>query len=99
MDAPVSNDQRFGRELEEDHDLLTFNESAARLREEIERARAQLAELSRLPVTDENAKRATQVSRRLAQLEVSEQRNSRQAAQSPGVRGFLDYRPGSSSLK
>lgn len=87
---------RSGRELEEDHDLLTFNESAARLGEEIARAQAVLDELKRRPDSDERSRQLTQAGLRLDQLELSQERNSRQAAEFPGARGFLDYSgPGS----
>jgi len=67
---------------EDDHDLLTFNESGARLRKEIELVRAELAESA----TPERQAR-------LDGLTAAYDRNTRKAADSPGEKGFLDYRP------
>lgn len=67
---------------EDDHDLLTFNESGARLRKEIELVAAELAES---PTPERQA--------RLDGLTAAYERNTRRAADSPGEKGFLDYRP------
>ena len=71
---------------EEDHDLLTFNESAIRLREEITATEAALRE--ELP-----AERRATLEARLAALTDALQRNTRQAGANPGEKGFLDYVP------
>jgi hypothetical protein len=71
---------------EEDHDLLTFNESAIRLREEITATEAALRE-------DPPAERRAVLEARLAALTGALERNTRQADAKPGERGFLDYVP------
>jgi len=71
---------------EEDHDLLTFNESAIRLREEIEATQAALRE--ELP-----AERRTVLQTRLTALTDALKRNTRQADANPGETGFLNYAP------
>jgi len=71
---------------EEDHDLLTFNESAIRLREEIEATEAALRE--NLP-----AERRAVLQARLAALTDALKRNTRQADANPGETGFLNYVP------
>ena len=71
---------------EEDHDLLTFNESAIRLREEITATEAALRE--ELP-----AERRASLVARLAALTDALERNTRQAGANPGEKGFLDYVP------
>jgi len=71
---------------EDDHDLLTFSESAIRLREEIALTRAALRE------DPEPARRAA-LEARLSALTDALERNTRQADASPGEKGFLDYAP------
>ncbi len=71
---------------EEDHDLLTFNESAIRLREEIEATEAALRE-------DLPAERRAALEARLSALTDALKRNTRQADASPGETGFLNYVP------
>ena len=71
---------------EDDHDLLTFNESAIRLREEIEATEAALRE--NLP-----AERRAVLQTRLAALTDALKRNTRQADAHPGETGFLSYVP------
>lgn len=71
---------------EEDHDLLTFNESAIRLREEIEATEAALRE-------DLPAERRGALEARLAALTDALKRNTRQADANPGETGFLNYVP------
>ena len=71
---------------EDDHDLLTFGESAIRLREEIALTEAALRE-------DPAPERRAALSARLTALTDALQRNSRQADANPGERGFLDYVP------
>jgi hypothetical protein len=71
---------------EEDHDLLTFNESAVRLREEIE---ATQAALDGAP----SAERRAVLQTRLAALTDALKRNTRQADANPGEKGFLNYVP------
>jgi hypothetical protein len=70
----------------DDHDLLTFNESAIRLREEIALTKAALRE-SRDP------ERRAALEARLSALTDALDRNTRQADVSPGEKGFLDYAP------
>ena len=82
-----SDDRMGGRELEDDHDLLTYNEAGARLREEIALAQAQLAAIGE----DDPGRSALQ--RRLDLLGESAQRNSALAEHDKGARGFLEYRP------
>ena len=67
---------------EDDHDLLTFSEGGIRLREEIALTEAALRE------NPTDALRA-----RLAALTEALERNTRQAAASPGDAGFLNYTP------
>jgi hypothetical protein len=79
----VVDDQSRG---EDDHDLLTFGESAARLREEIALTEAALRED---PAPDRQAALAA----RLGALTDALRRNTRHADASPGEKGFLDYLP------
>ena len=69
---------------EDDHDLLTFNESAIRLREEIEATEAALRE-------NPSAERRAALEARLAALTGALERNTRQADAKPGETGFLNY--------
>ena len=71
---------------EDDHDLLTFNESAIRLREEIAATEAALGE-------DPPAERRAALEARLAALAGALERNTRQAGTNPGETGFLNYAP------
>ena len=82
-------DEPVGHELardEDDHDLLTFNESAIRLREEIAATEAALRE-------NPPAERQAALEARLAALAGALERNTRQADESPGETGFLNYAP------
>ena len=81
------------RELEEDHDLLTYNEAGARLAEEIQRLDAEAVRLQEAGRDDEAA-----ASRRRADaLRAAADRNSRRAQGDTNARGFLEYRPGGSA--
>lgn len=71
---------------EDDHDLLTFSQSAIRLREEIALTEAALRD-------DPTPERQAALSARLSALTDALHRNSRQAGASPGEQGFLDYVP------
>ncbi len=71
---------------EDDHDLLTFNESAIRLREEIEATEAALR-------ADPPAERRAVLQARLNALTDALKRNTRQADANPGETGFLNYVP------
>ena len=71
---------------EEDHDLLTFNESAIRLREEIEAREEALRE-------DLPAERRAVLQTRLTALTDALKRNTRLADKNPGETGFLNYTP------
>ena len=71
---------------EDDHDLLTFNESAIRLREEIAATQAALRE-------NPPAERRAALKARLIALTGALERNTRQADENPGEKGFLDYMP------
>ena len=71
---------------EEDHDLLTFRESAIRLREEIALTEAALRNR---PAPERRAALET----RLSALTDALERNTRQADENPGEKGFLDYAP------
>ena len=71
---------------EEDHDLLTFNESAIRLREEIAATEAALGE-------NPTPERRAALEGRLAALAGALERNTRQADAKPGETGFLNYVP------
>jgi hypothetical protein len=87
-EAPVGDEQahdNLARD-EDDHDLLTFSESAIRLRTEIARTEEALRE-SRDP------ERRAALEGRLSALADALDRNTRQADVSPGERGFLDYAP------
>ena len=70
---------------EDDHDLLTFNESGIRLREEIALIEAALRE-------DPPAERRAVLQTRLAALTDALERNTRQADANPGETGFLELR-------
>jgi hypothetical protein len=71
---------------EDDHDLLTFNESAIRLREEIAATEAALGE-------NPTAEQRATLEARLAALAGALERNTRQAGKNPGETGFLSYTP------
>jgi hypothetical protein len=71
---------------EEDHDLLTFNESAIRLRDEIAATEAALRE-------NPPAERRATLEARLSALARALERNTRQAGAKPGETGFLNYVP------
>jgi hypothetical protein len=71
---------------EDDHDLLTFGESAIRLREEIALTEAALRD-------DPAPERRAVLSARLSALTDALHRNTRQAGAKPGEKGFLDYAP------
>ena len=71
---------------EDDHDLLTFGESAIRLREEISLTQAALRACS-------GAERQAALQARLSALTDALARNTRQAGANPGEKGFLDYSP------
>ena len=71
---------------EDDHDLLTFSESAVRLREEIALTEAALRD-------DPTPERQTALNARLSALTDALHRNSRQAGANPGEKGFLHYVP------
>jgi hypothetical protein len=71
---------------EEDHDLLTFDESGIRLRQEIEETRRALA-----GGLSPEARRLLET--RLETLASALVRTSRTATDSPGEQGFLSYRP------
>ena len=70
----------------DDHDLLTFNESDIRLREEIAATQAALRE-------NPPAERRAALEARLIALTGALERNTRQADENPGEKGFLDYIP------
>ena len=71
---------------EDDHDLLTFGESAIRLREEIALTEAALRD-------DPAPEREAALRARLTALTDALHRNTRQADVNPGEKGFLDYVP------
>jgi hypothetical protein len=71
---------------EDDHDLLTFSQSAIRLREEIALTEAALRD-------DPTPERQAALNARLSALTAALHRNTRQADDKPGEKGFLDYSP------
>jgi hypothetical protein len=71
---------------EDDHDLLTFSESAIRLRAEITLTEAALRDAA-------TAERRAALQARLGALTDALDRNTRQADANPGEKGFLDYAP------
>jgi hypothetical protein len=71
---------------EDDHDLLTFSESAIRLRTEIARTEEALRE-------SRDLERRAVLEARLSALAEALDRNTRQADASPGEKGFLGYAP------
>jgi len=79
------DDDVQGRD-EDDHDLLTFSESAIRLREEIALTEAALRD-------DPTPERQAALNARLSALRDALHRNARQAGAKPGEKGFLDYAP------
>ena len=79
------DDDVQGRD-EDDHDLLTFSESAIRLREEIALTEAALRD-------DPTPERQAALNARLSALTDALHRNTRQADAKPGEKGFLDYAP------
>jgi hypothetical protein len=71
---------------EDDHDLLTFAESAIRLREEISLTQAALRACS-------GAERRGALQARLRALTDALARTTKQAEASPGEKGYLNYAP------
>jgi hypothetical protein len=71
---------------EDDHDLLTFAESAIRLREEISLTQAALRACS-------GAERRDALQARLRALTDALARTTKQAEASPGEKGYLNYAP------
>jgi hypothetical protein len=84
-DEQARDDDDLTRD-EDDHDLLTFSESAIRLREEIALTEAALRE-------DPTSERQAALNARLNALTDALHRNTRQAGAKPGEKGFLDYVP------
>jgi hypothetical protein len=84
-DEQARDDDDLTRD-EDDHDLLTFSESAIRLREEIALTEAALRE-------DPTSERQAALNARLNALTDALHRNTRQAGAKPGEKGFLDYAP------
>lgn len=80
-----SNDLRNPDGDEEDHDLLTFHESRARLSEELTAVQAALA-------ASEGAEREL-LQARVDALADAVNRNTRIAEDQPGEQGFLEYTP------
>lgn len=77
------------REEEEDHDLLTYNESGARIAEEIKTVRAALESAS------DDQRAALEL--RLRQLNEAAERNTHWSASDANAASFLAYKgPGSS---
>jgi len=70
----------------DDHDLLTFSESAIRLRDEIALTEAALRDAA-------TAERRAALRARLGALTDALDRNTRQTDANPGEKGFLDYAP------
>jgi len=77
------------REVEEDHDLLTYNEAGARLAEEVQRLDREAADLEAAG----NATQAGATRARASALREAATRNGRLAADDANARGFLEYRP------
>jgi hypothetical protein len=90
-DGRVTEDseQAVTRELEEDHDLLTYNEAGARLAEEIQRLESEARRLE----ASGDAEQAGRVRDRATQLSSAAERNGQRAKDDTGARGFLEYRP------
>lgn len=97
----MSTEALFGREIEDDHDLLTYNESGARLREEIGKMQDLVAVLKARPDADAaHLARLESATVRLAGLQESAERNSRAAANDENAAGFLRYSgPGSTLVE
>jgi hypothetical protein len=74
------------RDEDDDHDLLTFSESAIRLREEIALTETALRE-------GQTPERQAALSARLSALTDALDRTTKHAGASPGEKGFLDYSP------
>lgn len=79
------------REEEEDHDLLTYNESGARIAEEIKGVRAALES------APEEQRAALEL--RLRQLGEAAERNTHWAASDTNAASFLAYKGPGSSLQ
>jgi hypothetical protein len=80
-----------GRDVEEDHDLLTYNEAGARLHEEISALEAYLAG----PVADAAGRERAQ--KRLLLLRECAERNRSASERDFGARSFLQYHPSRST--
>ena len=77
------------RELEEDHDLLTYNEAGARLAEEVQRLDREADDLDAAGRSEQ----AAAVRGRASALREAATRNGRLAKNDVNARGFLEYRP------
>jgi len=77
------------RELEEDHDLLTYNEAGARLAEEVQRLEREADDLDAAGRSEQ----AAAVRGRASALREAATRNGRLAKNDVNARGFLEYRP------
>jgi hypothetical protein len=74
------------RDVDDDHDLLTFNESGVRLSQEIAWVETQLSACADAGLRERLEGRRTALRRAL-------ERNSRYEDTRPGEQGFLDYTP------
>jgi len=90
-DQPNFDVDSVVREEEEDHDLLTYNESSARLAEEIKTVRDALEKAT-------GADRA-RLERRLRQLDEAAGRNTHWSAVDTNASSFLAYRGPGTSLE
>lgn len=79
------------REEEDDHDLLTYNESSARIAEEIKAVTAELETAT--------GSRREALALRLQQMRDAAGRNTRWSAQDVNNSAFLGYRGPGSSLE
>jgi hypothetical protein len=84
----MTADEPAGRVNEDDHDLLTFGEAGARLRESIAQTRTQIAELEANAGDCGSLERAQD---RLAKLEDSAARNSAQPINDETFEKFFGY--------
>ncbi|WP_018501865.1 hypothetical protein [Parafrankia discariae] len=81
------------RPLDDDHDLLNFDETGGRLRTEIAAVEATLSAAEGEGAEADAGERRAAAEARLAALRAALARNSRNAAARPGATGFLTYVP------
>ncbi|MRJ77251.1 hypothetical protein GEV29_11945 [Aeromicrobium sp. SMF47] len=92
----MNDSNEVEREIEDDHDLLTYNESSARLSEEIANLRSQIEQAGTDGITADGLT-VEAAKQRIVDLEEAAQRNSQLAETDKDAAGFLGFTPGQST--